>query len=215
MTLLGILMLDTRFPRLPGDVGHPEAFGVPVRHAVVRGASPQRVVQHQDPTLLQPFIDAARSLVADGATAITTSCGFLVQFQRELQAAVPVPVWTSSLLKLPELHRPGVVTVDAASLGALPLRAAGADPDTPVEGLAPGCAFQRTLLENLPALDPVDAEREVVAAARRLVDRRAQIDALVLECTNMPPYAAAVARATDRPVHHLISLVQERLKDLA
>lgn len=215
MTLLGILMLDTRFPRVPGDVGHPEAFGVPVRHAVVRGASPQRVVREQDPALLQPFVDAARALVAQGATALTTSCGFLVQFQRELQTAVSVPVWTSSLLKLPELRRPGVVTVDAAALGRAQLLAAGADPDTPVEGLAPGCAFQRTLLENLPALDRNAAERATVEAARRLVEKCPAVDALVLECTNMPPYADAVAGATGRPVHHLPSLVRERLRYLA
>ncbi|MFO1220456.1 MAG: aspartate/glutamate racemase family protein [Burkholderiaceae bacterium] len=214
-TLLGVLMLDTRFPRVPGDAGHPGAFGVPVRHTVVQGASPRRVVREQDPALLRPFVDAARRLVDEGVTALTTSCGFLVQFQRELQASVPVPVWTSSLLKLPELRRPGVVTVDAASLGVAQLRAAGADPATPVEGLAPGCAFQRTLLDDLPDLDTAAAEREVVAAALRLVAREPAIDAVVLECTNMPPYADAVARATGRPVHHLISLVRERLKDLA
>jgi len=212
--MLGVLMLQTRFPRVPGDVGHPAAFAVPVRHAVVRGASPQRVVREQDPALLQPFIAAALGLVAEGASAITTSCGFLVQFQRELQTAVPVPVWTSSLLILPELARPGVVTVDAASLGPLQLRAAGAALDTPIEGLDPGCTFQRTLLEDLPTLDAVAAEREVVAAARRLVARHPAIDAVVLECTNMPPYADAVARAAGRPVHHLISLVNQRLRDL-
>lgn len=215
MTVLGVLMLDTKFPRIRGDVGHPESFNVSVRYAVVRGASPQRVVREGDPALLQPFIDAAVALVAQGATAITTSCGFLVLFQRELQAAVPVPVWTSSLLKLRELQRPGVVTVDASALGAEHLRSAGASASTPVEGLAPGCPLQRTLLEDLPTLDEVAAEAEVVAAARRLVARVPAIDSLVLECTNMPPYAAAVAHATGRPVHHLLTLVQERLKDIA
>jgi hypothetical protein len=208
-------MLDTRFPRVPGDVGHPGAFAVPVRHAVVQGARPHRVVREQDAALLPLFIAAAQGLVAQGVAAITTSCGFLVQFQRELQAAVTVPVWTSSLLKLPELHRPGVLTVDAASLGPAQLRAAGADLATPVEGLAPGCALQRTLLDDLPTLDLEAAERDVVAAARRLVVREPSIDSLVLECTNMPPYADAVARATGRPVHHLLSLVHERLKELA
>lgn len=215
MTVLGVLMLDTRFPRVCGDVGHPGSFDVPVRYAVVHGASPQRVVREGDPALLQPFIDAAVALVAQGATAITTSCGFLVLFQRELQAAVPVPVWTSSLLKLGELQRPGVVTVDASALGAEHLRAAGASRSTPVEGLAPGCSLQRTLLEDLPTLDEAAAEAEVVAAAQRLVARDPAIDSLVLECTNMPPYAAAVAHATGRPVHHLLTLVHERLKDIA
>lgn len=215
MTLLGVLMLDTRFPRLRGDVGHAGSFDVPTRFAVVPGASPRRVVREADPALLQPFIDAARALEAQGCTAVTTSCGFLVLFQRELQAALSVPVWTSSLLELPTLKRPGVVTVDSASLSAAHLRAAGAPADTPVEGLAPGCSLQRTLLEDLPTLDRVAAEAEVVAAARRLIARDPAIDSLVLECTNLPPYAEAVARATGRPVHHLLAFVHERLKELA
>ena len=207
---IGVLMLDTRFPRIAGDVGHAASFVMPVRYAVVRGASPQRVVREGDPALLRPFIDAARALVDEGAAAITTSCGFLVAFQAELQAALPVPVWTSSLLKLPELRDPGVITVDAASLAAAHLRAAGAEENTPVEGLAPGGSLQRTLLEDLPTLDTAAAQTEVADAARRLVLRYPSVQSLVLECTNMPPYAEAVRAATGRPVHHLMTFVHER-----
>jgi hypothetical protein len=207
---LGVLMLQTRFPRLPGDVGHPGSFAMPVRYRVVDGATPQRIVPAADPALLAPFVDAARRLVDDGAAAITTSCGFLVRWQRELQAALPVPVWSSALLLLPQLPRPGVLTVDAAALSAADLRAAGAAEGTPVEGLAPGCHLQRTLLEDRPTLDPHQAEADTVAAARALVARAPQVDAIVLECTNLPPYAPAVRAATGRPVHHLVTLVHER-----
>lgn len=210
--VLGLLMLDTRFPRPPGDIGHPATFGAPPLVAVVRGASPRRVVRERDPALLAPFIAAGRRLVDAGATAITTSCGFLVLFQRELQAALPVPVWTSSLLLLPELGRAGVVTVDAEALGADHLRAAGADAATPVEGLAPGCAFQRTLIDDLPTLDAADAERQVVAAAERLLRRAPALDDIVLECTNMPPYADAVRRVTGRRVHDITTLIARRLE---
>jgi hypothetical protein len=207
---LGILMLDTRFPRVVGDIGNPASFVMPVKHRVVAGASPQRVVRDGDPALLQPFIDAARALVDEGAAAITTSCGFLVQFQQAMQAALPVPVWTSSLLKLPELDAPGVVTVDVLALGTAHLHAAGADASVPVTGLAAGCHLQRALLEDLPELDAASAEADVVDAAQRLVARWPAVREIVLECTNMPPYAKAVARATRRPVHHIISLLHER-----
>ncbi len=207
---LGVLMLDTRFPRPPGDVGHPASWSMPVRFRVVAGASPQRVVQQPDATLLQPFINAARQLVGQGAAAITTSCGFLVRWQGALQAALPVPVWTSSLLALPGLRRPGVLTVDAASFDGGLLQAAGGAAGTPVQGLACGCALQRTLLQDLPDLDLAAAEADTVAAALRLVQHTGGVDTIVLECTNLPPYAAAVQRATGRPVHHLMTLVHER-----
>lgn len=212
---LGILMLDTRFPRPHGDVGAASSFAFPVRYAVVRGASPQRVVRDGDPRLLRPFIDAALALQAEGACAIATSCGFLALWQRELQAALPLPVWTSALLKLPELRAPGVLTVDAAALGPRHFEGVGADPRTPVEGLAPGCGLQRTLLEDSPTLDADAAEADTVAAARRLVERHPAIDSIVLECTNLPPYADAVRRATGRPVHHIVSLLHERHRALA
>ena len=210
MSALGVLMLETRFPRVPGDIGHPATFDFPVRWRRVPGASPQRVVRERDPALLQPFIDAGRALVADGATAITTSCGFLVLFQRELQAALPVPVWTSSLLLLGELRGAGVVTVDARSLGADHLRAAGASADTPVEGLAPGCPFQRCLLDDEPTLDTEAARTATVEAALRLTARHPGLSTIVLECTNMPPYADAVRAATACAVHDITTLLRQR-----
>lgn len=209
-------MLDTRFARLPGDIGHPATFDFPVCRQVVAGATPRRVVHERDPALLQPFIAAARQLIeAQGATAIATSCGFLVLWQRALQGALPVPVWTSSLLLLPGLARAGVLTVDASALTARHLQAAGADGATPVEGLAPGCALQRTLLEDLPQLDAADAQRQVVAAAERLLRRMPALTDIVLECTNMAPHAQAVRRATGRRVHDITTLIAQRFASMA
>lgn len=210
LPFLGVLMLQTRFPRLPGDVGHPATFTMPVRRRIVAGATPQRVVRDADPALLAPFVAAARELVAEGAAAVTTSCGFLARWQPELQAALPVPVWTSSLLALPDLPRPGVITVDAAALDDAVLRGAGADPATPVQGLDPASALVRTLLEDREDLDATAAEVTVLAAASALLQREPGLRSLLLECTNLPPYAAALHRATGLPVHHLPSLVEAR-----
>jgi len=219
---IGVVMLDTRFPRLPGDIGNPATFPFPVRYVVVSGASPSRVVIDADRSLLQPFVVAAQALEDDGCAAISTSCGFLALFQSELQAAVTVPVWTSSLLLLPELQaalpagrRVGVVTADAASLTWAHLRAASADEDTPVEGLSPDSAFHATLIDNRPELDAGLAEAATVAAALRLVNRHPELGAIVLECTNMPPYAEAVRAATGLPVHDITTLIASRLPTLS
>src|SRR5688572_15199686 len=86
---LGILMLDTRFPRPPGDVGNALTWPFPTQYRIVTGAHQQRIMGAKpDPTLLAPFLEAARDLEALGVRAITTSCGFLAAFQRELAAAV-------------------------------------------------------------------------------------------------------------------------------
>jgi Asp/Glu/hydantoin racemase len=215
---LGLLLLDTRFPRLPGDVGHPATFSFAVRSRVVDGAAPAAVVRGSHPALIEPFIDAARALLRDGADAIATSCGFLARWQRELQAALPVPVWSSALIALAhELRgqRCGVITVEAASLGAAHFEAVGADPATPVEGITPGSALHRTLLEDRPTLDVDDARAQVLAAGARLLAREPRLDAIVLECTNLPPYADALRAASGRPVHDIVTLLNARIAALA
>lgn len=211
---LGILMLQTRFPRLLGDIGHPGSFTIPVRYLAVSEATPGRVVRERAAGLLQPFVEAGRHLVREGAAAITTSCGFLAIFQAELTAALPVPVWSSSLLKLPELRAPGVITVDAASLTADHLRAVGANVDVPIVGLAPGCSLRQTLLNDEETLDMARAENDTVAAAWELLELCPQVSNIVFECTNLPPYAMAVTRATGRPVHHIVSVLHERYQAL-
>ena len=207
---LGIVMLDTRFPRPPGDIGNPVTFkraGIPARFKTVSGASPKRVVQQADPALLKPFIDAVASLVEDGASMISTSCGFLAAYQSQLSGAVRVPVVTSSLLQCVRFRRPGIVTFDASALGANILTAAAVRAGTPIEGVEPSTEFYRRILGNEPTLDVLEAERNVVDTAIRLVSRHPEVEDIVLECTNMPPYRAAVANATGRKVHDLETLL--------
>jgi Asp/Glu/hydantoin racemase len=215
---LGVVMLDTRFPRPRGDIGNPQTFAFPVRYRTVRGAWPRKVVIERDPALLVPFIDAARALEREGVAAITTSCGFLALFQVEMAAGVTVPMWTSSLLLVAEIEagmmagrRVGIVTADAASLTAAHLGAVGARADTPREGLALDSRFRATVLEDRSELDVDEAERATVAAAERLIARHREVGAIVLECTNMPPYADAVRAATGLPVHDITTLVRARL----
>ncbi len=214
---LGVLMLDTRFPRPPGDVGNRETYsraGIPVRFVTVQGASPRKIVQDADPSFLQPFVNAAVGLAAQGARLISTSCGFLARYQTVLQAAVPVPVVTSSLLQCRGLDRVGIVTFDAQSLSRPLLDAVDVPADAVVEGIAPGCEMHARILANAPEMDLAEVERNVVDAARRLAARDSGLRNIVLECTNMPPYRDAVARATGLPVHDIETLLLARWREL-
>ena len=214
---IGILMLDTRFPRIPGDMGNAETFDFPVRYHRVTGADPDLVVRRGAAGLLDRFVDGARQLEREGVGAITTNCGFLVKFQRELAACVRVPVFTSSLLMVPLVYRllppgqrVGVMTVNAPSLGPEHLAGAGIGPDVAiaVAGLETEKEFTRVLLGDEMELDVELAREEHVRVARKLVADHPDIGAIVLECTNMPPYTADVQRATGRPVFDIVSLVR-------
>ena len=214
---VGILMLDTRFPRIPGDMGNAGTFPFPVRYHRVTGASPDRVVRKGAEGLLPDFVEGARALEREGVGAITTNCGFLVKYQREMAAAVSVPVFTSSLLLVPLVYsmlapgrRVGLMTVNAASLGPEHLAGAGIGPEIPlaVAGLEGEKEFTRVLLGDEMELDPELCREEHVRVARRLVTEHPDIGAIVLECTNMPPYTADIQRETGRPVFDITTLVR-------
>jgi hypothetical protein len=205
---LGVVMLDTQFPRLPGDVGHPEAFGVFKKFRVVRGIWPDKVVQSaaglRAGRVVPAFVAVVRALEREGAKAITTSCGFLVLLQKELQAAVKVPVITSSLMQLPALlatqPKVGVLTISSGKLGLEHLRAAGVPKsrlkDVIVQGVDPKGEFASAILGNRLYMDVIQCSKEVVEAATALKQREPSLTSVVLECTNMPPYREAIEVAT-------------------
>ncbi|MGK7861799.1 aspartate/glutamate racemase family protein [Falsiroseomonas sp. E2-1-a4] len=212
---LGILMLEARFPRIPGDMGNGTTWPFPVLFRVVRGATPEKVVLQGARGLLPDFIEAARDLVGLGAEAITTNCGFLSLFQAELAAAVQVPVATSSLMQVPWVQamlppgkRVGVVTVNSSSLTPAHLRAANVPLDIPVQGTEGGREFFRVLIQSEASdMDVALAEQDILDAGRALVARHPEVGAIVLECTNMPPYAAALQAELGLPVYDIYTLV--------
>tara|TARA_R110002094_G_scaffold181115_2_gene159170 strand:+ start:1378 stop:2076 length:699 start_codon:yes stop_codon:yes gene_type:complete len=206
---LGILMLDTRFPRIPGDVGNPRTWDFPVRYATVSGATPEAIVCGDMEPFVRAFIAEGRKLVAQGCTGIATTCGFLTLIRPRLKQALGVPVAASALEQggqvaamLPSGSRVAVLTISAGSLGAAHLAAAGLQDDTPVHGLE-GSGFARSILGNEMTLDVENARCEMVAAGLELVRSQSDVGAIILECTNMAPYAADIARATGCPVYSI------------
>ncbi|MGX4769773.1 aspartate/glutamate racemase family protein [Bradyrhizobium guangdongense] len=212
---LGILMLEARFPRIQGDMGNGTTWPFPVLYRVVSGASPEKVVLKGAAGLLPDFIDAARDLVRLGAEAITTNCGFLSLFQKEIASAVGVPVATSSLMQVPWVQatlppgkRVGLVTVSGSTLTPAHLEGAGVPLDTPVVGTEHGKEFFRVLIKaEKEDMDIAQAERDVVEAGKELVAKNPEVGAIVLECTNMPPYAAALQAEVGLPVYDIYSMI--------
>ncbi len=211
---VGILMLDARFPRVPGDMGNAASWPFPVLYRIVRDASPDLVVRRGAEGMLPAFIAAARDLVADGVDGITTNCGFLSLFQDDLAKAVPVPVLASSLAQvemvnrtLPRGRRAGVLTISASTLTRRHLDAAHVPPDTPIGSTEGGAEFTRAILNNELTLDVDKARQDNVDAARALQAAHPELGAFVLECTNMCPYAPDITAATGLPCFSMLSLV--------
>lgn len=211
---VGILMLDAQFPRIPGDMGNALTWPFPVLYKVVKQATPDRVVRNQAEGLYENFLQGAHELISIGADVITTNCGFLSLYQNELAKALDVPVATSSLMQVPMVQRMlapgkkvGIVTISAESLTTRHLEAAGCPRDTPFVGMPPNGAFAASILNNQLELDVDAARRENVAAAKQLISEHQNIGALVLECTNMVPYARDIQEETGLPVFSIFNFV--------
>ncbi|MEM8971377.1 MAG: aspartate/glutamate racemase family protein [Pseudomonadota bacterium] len=211
---VGILMLDTHIPRIPGDVGNATTWPFPVHYKIVRGASPERVVLQQSEGLRDTFVAAAQELVADGVDGITTTCGFLSLMQADLKAAVPVPVAASSLMQaplieatLPKDKHVTILTISGASLTATHLEAAKVSPDTPVEGLPTDCEFATKIIGNATSMDIDQCRIDLLRAGQTIMEKHPNTGAIVLECTNMVPYAPDMQHVLGIPVYSIYSFI--------
>lgn len=214
---VGILILNAAYPCIPGNVGNATTFDFPVRYKVVKEASIDRLLNQRDRSLIKPFIAAARELEADGVKAITGACGFMALFQREIAASVSIPVLMSSLMQIPFMHRIsgpgrriGVITADETALTDAHFSAAGVSADIPlaVAGMQEKDEFRQAVLEEKGSLDSALMEQELVAVARDLVDRHPDIGSILLECSDLPPFAHAVQSAVGRPVFDFITMIR-------
>ena len=212
---IGILMLSTHFPRVPGDVGNATSFPFPVVYRTVKEATAETVVNQQDPALIEPFCQAARELEAEGGKCIVTSCGFMAIFHRELAAAVNIPVISSSLLQarlvssmLAPSKKVGIITAKAMSLGEKHFEGVGiSDVNKVVYGIE-NTEFGKTFFDDTNFIDLDLAEEEMIKVAKRMVEENPDVGAIVLECTNMPPFTMAVQKATGLPVFDIIGLIK-------
>ncbi len=212
---IGILCLETYYGRPPGHIRNASTFQFPVMYRIVKGATAKRVVKQADPELLEPFIEAAQELEQEGVMAITGSCGFLALFQDKLADAVNIPVFTSSLIQIPLVHSMlrknqlvGILTASKSTLTESHLNAVGA-------GAVPVCLagmdeqpeFCEVVIEARRSdLDLDRLGEEVLAVVDRMAEIHPEMGALVIECTDLPPFAHLIQQKINIPVFDIVTL---------
>lgn len=211
---IGILILDAAYPCIPGNVGNASTFDFPIRYEKVKGASINRLLHQQDATLSKPFTDAARNLQRSGVKAITGACGFMALFQQEVAASVDIPVFLSSLLQIPFIFKitgkkVGIITANASCLTEKHFENTGITQDCPIAiaGMESQPEFKSAILEEKGTLDTVKIENEVVGVAQQLAQDNTDIGSILLECSDLPPYAAAVQDAVSLPVFDFTTMI--------
>jgi aspartate/glutamate racemase len=210
---IGVLSLESYFPKPPGHIKNPSSLPFTLAYEVIEGLTVPELLNSPSPEMIEPLLAAARRLERSGVKAITGSCGFLALFQTEIASAVDVPVFVSSLIQAPMLHvmtgrSVGVLTASAGLLTDRHLKGVGAaGVPLVIEGMESGAEFNDVILRNARNdMDLAKVEQELLEAGRRLIARAPEVGAILLECTDLPPYAHALQAELQRPVFDLITL---------
>ncbi|MBF0229113.1 MAG: aspartate/glutamate racemase family protein [Desulfamplus sp.] len=211
---IGILILDASYPCIPGNIGNATTFPFPVRYEKVEGASIDRLLNQQDPSLAVPFIDAALRLYNSGVKAITGACGFMALFQQEVSQHLDIPVFLSSLLQIPFIYqitgkKIGIITANASCLQLKHFTSTGISDSIPIAiaGMEEQTEFRDAILKEKGTLDSLKIQDEVVEVAIALLQRDPDIGSILLECSDLPPYAHAVQRAVGLPVFDFFTMI--------
>ena len=204
---IGMIMLDTVEPFIPGDVGNASTFDFPLLYRAVPGLTVDATL-NGDPEREESVVEAAIELERQGVRAISSNCGFLLYYQDAVAAAVSVPVFMSSLLQLPlvaasvgPMRGIGVITADATRLGNSLLARAGAPAGAAIHiaGLENKHEFRTSMLDEIGVLDSDKLEREIVETAQELIEHHPDTGAILFECALI----SVPGKVSEKPYHRV------------
>jgi len=103
----------------------------------------------------------------------------------------------------------GIITANAAQLTPAHFAACNVSATIPlvIAGMEGQPEFREAILEERGTLDSARIEAEVTAVARAMVAKNPNIRSILLECSDLPPYAHAVQAATGRPVFDFVTMI--------
>ena len=212
---VGILLLNNWYPTIPGNVANGMTYDFPVRHRMVEGATWERI-NCGDATLTEEIIEAARNLQREGCRVICGACGYFGHFHRAVADALDVPVFLSSLIQVPFIkatlkssQKVGIICADSTALTGGIWGSCGVAPDhCVVAGMPKGGEFDRSILHDQGDFDSGQICRELVETTQALLTEHPEVGALLLECSDLPPYSAELQRLVRLPVFDYITMIK-------
>ena len=211
---IGIVVLETWYPLLPGNVANATSFDFPVRYKILREATVEMIMR-ADPLLLEMLLEAGHEFEQEGIRAMVGACGYFANYQAETASALDIPVFLSSLLQVPMIslalkpdQKIGILVANAKAVNQQMLSACGIGEDIPIAylGMEEQPEF-RNILEYGGRFDYDKFEQEMISQAKALVAANPEIGAILLECSDMPPFAWSVQRAVKLPVYDFNTMI--------
>jgi hypothetical protein len=219
---IGIVLLDVKYPLIPGNVGNASTYDFPVRIKIIRNLhdNPFPPIYNESGNYTADvikFIVTIKELEEEGVRAIVASCGFFSLLQEIAVKEVGIPVFTSPLMFIPVIHRMihpnkkiGIITASAQRLTRSYLEPVGVDEPTSliIEGLDDSKEFNEVIMQGQrDTLDINLLKNEVIHVAEKLIQHHPDIGAVLIECSDLPPFSADIQEAVRLPVFDYICFI--------
>ena len=211
---VGILCLRSAHPLLPGNVQHAQSFDAPVLYHVIDLEDPWPMMRGE-PQVADMLAEGVAALARQGVRAVAGACGSFGYYQKTVAAAAPVPVFLSILTQLPFLlqampreARIAVIPAVGESMNARIYEQCGIDDPSRLH-VAPmrGRPVFDALLDDGTMRDVEALRRETVECAVAAA-REPGVAAILIQCSELPPFAADIQAATGLPVFDMTTLIR-------
>jgi Asp/Glu/hydantoin racemase len=214
---VGILQLYAHLPFFPGNVSNAYTYDFPVKFLHVQGTGIDNILAG-DMSVLENIIAAAKQLERDGCRVICANCGFFGHYQRAVADQLDVPVYLSSLIQaswaltaLKSTEKLGILTANRNNLTEAMFESCGVNQEMQKRCVVYGaqdCEEFSHILTGKGGLDYNRVGDELMALAHKLVAENPDVGALLLECTDMPPYSYRLQAELNMPIYDAITLIK-------
>ena len=208
---------DVFYPMVPGNIVNGYTFPFPVRLKAVEGLDCQNLFDAAD-GVYEMVLETCKKLEKEGVRAISGACGFFGNYQAKIAEELSVPVALSSLVQLPWIatllkkdQTIGVLTAQKDSFTDQLLDSCGVCTELKKRLLVKDLGHEdqfSCIPEGRGVFDNGLVQQEVVGKAMEILKEAPNTGAILLECSDMPPYAYAVQAATGVPVFDFTTLIR-------
>ena len=228
---VGVVCLNQNMPFIPGDVQCASTFDFPIIYKVALEGTSAKILD-ADPGMGNWLKETAIGLEKRGVKALTGDSGYMLPYQKNIAKAINIPIALSSLVQIPFVgsmfdQNKTVAIVCAASppldVKTLENFGVGINNNLVVYGMqddpavveimfrAVNIASHGTVGDADAAPAPFDADRLAESFYQMgvfLKKKYPNLGGVILECSDFPPYAAAMQAGIDGlPVFDFIGII--------
>ena len=209
---MGLMQLES----LTGNSTNIDSYPFDVKFQEIEGANIETILLNPSQVILNRMIDVSKEMIKnEGVNVISTSCGFNAIFQKQLAKELTVPVFSSALLQVPMVcnmigtdKTVGIITANKESLTKEHLSECGVTDEMNyvVKGLEDYHEWSKIFNNPNEKFNMEVVKNEILDAAKNLYESNPELGAIVLECTDLPPFADFIREETGLPVFDFNSL---------